>query len=146
MLEAAVEGAGGRVNVLGVTVLTSVSSDDVAEAGYRHEFSTDIRQLVMKRAGMARDAGCAGIVCSGREVQAVRAAFGHTFQTVTPGIRPHGGAVAEEDQSRIVTPVMAIRKGADYLVIGRPIRDAADPRTAVRAIVKEIRTVLDDGA
>jgi orotidine-5'-phosphate decarboxylase len=106
MLEAAVEGAGGRVKVLGVTVLTSVSPGDVAEAGYRKEYSTDIQRLVMKKAGMAKDAGCAGIVCSGREVQAVKTAFGPDFQAVTPGIRPRGGSVTEDDQSRIVTPTI----------------------------------------
>jgi orotidine-5'-phosphate decarboxylase len=142
MLEAAVEGAGGRVKVFGVTVLTSVSPEDVAEAGYRRRYATDIQQLVMKKAHMARDAGCAGIVCSGWEVQTVKTAFGPAFQAVTPGIRPRGDTVAEDDQSRIVTPATAIRQGADYLVIGRPIRDAADPRAAARNIAAEIRTEL----
>jgi len=142
MLEAAVEGARGRVNVLGVTVLTSVSSADVAEAGYREQYSRDLPALVMKKAAMARDTGCAGVVCSGREVRDIKSAFGDDFQAVTPGIRPAGGPVAEDDQSRIVTPAMAIRKGADYLVIGRPIRDAADPRAAARAIAEEIQGEL----
>jgi orotidine-5'-phosphate decarboxylase len=140
MLEAAVEGAGGRVKVLGVTVLTSVSPEDVAAAGYRQRYATDIQQLVMEKARMAKDAGCAGIVCSGREVRSVKAAFGPDFQAVTPGIRPRGAA--EDDQSRIVTPAMAVRQGADYLVIGRPIRDAADPRAAARSIAAEIRTAM----
>jgi orotidine-5'-phosphate decarboxylase len=72
MLDAAVEGSRGRVNVLGVTVLTSVSAVDVAEAGYQDRYSKDLQQLVMKKAAMARDAGCAGVVCSGQEVQASR--------------------------------------------------------------------------
>ena len=146
MLDAAVEGAAGRVKVLGVTVLTSVSPEDVTEAGYRQRYAADIQQLVMKKARMAKDAGCAGIVCSGREVRTVKAAFGPEFQAVTPGIRLRGGAVAEDDQSRIVTPAMAVRQGADYLVIGRPIRDAADPRAAARSIAAEIRAALEGSA
>jgi orotidine-5'-phosphate decarboxylase len=142
MLDAAVEGADRRVNVLGVTVLTSISNADLAEAGYRDRYSVDLQQLVMKKAAMARDAGCAGVVCSGMEVQAIKADFGDGFQAVTPGIRPVAGGVAADDQSRIVTPSMAIRRGADYLVIGRPIRDAADPRAAARAIAAEVQGVL----
>lgn len=142
MLEAAVEGAGGRVNVLGVTVLTSVSPADMAEAGYREPYSRDLQQLVMKKAAMARDAGCGGIVCSGQEVRSIKATFGDGFQAVTPGIRPTGSGVRADDQSRIVAPAMAIRQGSDYLVIGRPIRDAADPREAARAIAAEIREAL----
>ena len=142
MLEAAVEGAGGRLSVLGVTVLTSVSPVDVAEAGYRERYSRDLQQLVMKKAAMARDAGCAGIVCSGQEVQGIKAAFGDGFQAVTPGIRPAGGGITADDQSRIVTPAMAVQRGSDYLVIGRPIRDAVDPREAAREIAAEIQGAL----
>lgn len=142
MLEAAVEGAGGSVRVLGVTVLTSVCSDDLVEAGYREDYSADLRPLVMKKAAMARDAGCAGIVCSGQEVQGVKTALGSDFQTVTPGIRPAGETVTADDQARVVTPAMAIESGADYLVIGRPIRDADDPAAAARAIGDEIQGAL----
>ncbi len=142
MLAAAVEGAGGRVDVLGVTVLTSVSSLDVAEAGYQELYSRDLQQLVMKKTAMARDAGCAGVICSGREVQGIKTAFGNEFQAVTPGIRPAGGGVTADDQSRIVTPAVAIRRGSDYLVVGRPIRDAADPRAAAQAIAAEIQGEL----
>jgi orotidine-5'-phosphate decarboxylase len=144
MLEAAVEGAGGRVNVLGVTVLTSISSNDMVEAGYRARDVGDLQQLVMKKAQMAKNAGCAGVVCSGQEVRGIKMAFGEAFQAVTPGIRPAGGGVAADDQSRIVTPAMAIRRGADYLVIGRPIRDAADPRVAARRIAADIQGVLNE--
>lgn len=142
MLEAAVEGAGDRVHVLGVTVLTSVSSQDLVEAGYRNAYSTDLQQLVIKKAAMAKKAGCAGIVCSGQEVQTVKIALGSDFQAVTPGIRPAGEKVAADDQARVVTPAMAIERGADYLVIGRPIRDAGDPVTAARAIADEIQGAL----
>jgi orotidine-5'-phosphate decarboxylase len=143
MLEAAVEGAGGRVQVLGVTVLTSISPADVAAAGYRDVYADDLQRLVEKKAAMARDAGCAGVVCSGREVQAIKRAFGSDFQAVTPGIRPSSGGVAADDQARVVTPAMAIRRGADYLVIGRPIRDAKDPRSAAQAIAGEIQDALE---
>lgn len=144
MLEAAVEGAAGRVRVLGVTVLTSVAPGDVATAGYQAQYATDLSRLVMKKAAMAKDAGCAGIVCSGQEAQTIRSAFGEGFQLVTPGIRPGGDRVTADDQSRVVTPAMAIQRGADYLVIGRPIRDATDPRTAARAIAEEIRQALTE--
>lgn len=144
MLDAAVEGAAGKVNVLGVTVLTSVSADDVAAAGYREPYATDLQALVMQKARLARDAGCTGVVCSGQEVQKIKSVFKGAFQAVTPGIRPAGKRVTADDQSRIVTPAMAIRRGADYLVIGRPIRDANDPRSAARAIAREIQGALDE--
>ena len=143
MLEAAVEGAGGRVKVLGVTVLTSVAADDLATAGYRQTYCDDLPQLVMKKAAMANASGCDGIVCSGQEVRAVKSAFGPAFQAVTPGIRPAGQGVAADDQARVVTPAMAIRRGADFVVIGRPIRDAQDPVAATQAIAAEIQTALD---
>ncbi|WP_419662806.1 PyrF: orotidine 5'-phosphate decarboxylase [Desulfosarcina variabilis str. Montpellier] len=142
MLEAAVTGAAGKVNVLGVTVLTSVSAEDVKTAGYQEPYYTDLQQLVMKKAVMAKDAGCAGIVCSGHEVQHVKAVLGESFQAVTPGIRLAGKTVSQDDQSRIVTPSMAIERGADYLVIGRPIRDADDPRAAAREIAAQIQLAL----
>lgn len=143
MLEAAVEGAGGRVKVLGVTVLTSISAEDLVQAGYQEAYCADLRQLVMKKAAMAREAGCAGIVCSGQEVGAVKSAFGPDFQAVTPGIRPAGKEISSDDQARVVTPAMAIRSGADYLVIGRPIRDAQDPVAAARDIAAEIQAALN---
>jgi orotidine-5'-phosphate decarboxylase len=143
MLAAAVEGAAGGVKVLGVTVLTSVSAADVGEAGYRQQYTQDVQQLVMKKAAMAKDARLAGVICSGQEVQGVKAAFGDGFLAVTPGIRSQRGGVNADDQSRIVTPAMAIRRGADYLVIGRPIRDADDPRAAAWAIAGEIQGALE---
>lgn len=142
MLDAAVAGTAGKVNVLGVTVLTSVSSSDVAAAGYQDVYSQDLKQLVMKKAAMARDAGCCGVVCSGEEVRSIKAAFGSAFQAVTPGIRLAHSTVRDDDQARIVTPAMAIQSGSDYLVIGRPIRDAVDPRSAARAIAGEIQGAL----
>jgi orotidine-5'-phosphate decarboxylase len=144
MLEAAVEGAGGKVGVLGVTVLTSVSSRDIAEAGFAADYAADMTRLVMKRAEAARTAGCAGIVCSGREAAAVKNAFGPDFLAVTPGIRPAGDQ-SPDDQKRITTPAAAVDLGADYLVVGRPIRDADDPRAAARRIAAEISGALSGG-
>lgn len=137
MLKAAVAGSGGRVKVLGVTVLTSVSGDDIRSAGFTGAFSSDISLLVMKRAVAAKEAGLSGIICSGLEVKSIKAQFGDDFICVTPGIRP-SWEVKPDDQRRVVTPGQAVRDGSDYLVIGRPIRDASDPIAAARRIVGEI--------
>lgn len=143
MLTAAVAGAGGKVGVLGVTVLTSVSGDDLGAAGYRDEYAADIKKLVMKRAAMAVETGCAGIVCSGLEVGALKRRFGRDLVAVTPGIRPEWGQAGNDDQKRVVTPARAIGDGADYLVIGRPIRDADDPVKAAETIADEIKSGLE---
>lgn len=143
MLEAAVEGAKGRVMVLGVTVLTSTSPRDLLETGYGARYVRDLQELVMRKAVLARDAGCDGVVCSGQEVQAIKTAFGDSFLAVTPGIRPHAGRISGDDQFRTVTPAMAVQGGADYVVIGRPIRDAANPQAAAQAIARQIQEVLD---
>ena len=134
MMAAAVSGGGGRVGILGVTVLTSVSEEDIKVAG----FHMDIDMLVAKRAAMAKAAGLSGVVCSGLEVKKIKDACGKNFLCVTPGIRPSWENVGKDDQQRIRTPAGAIRDGADYLVIGRPIRDAANPREAARQIAEEI--------
>jgi orotidine-5'-phosphate decarboxylase len=139
MLEAAVSGSRGQVGVLGVTVLTSVSGKDLASAGFQEAFSEDLSKLVLKRATRARTAGCRGVVCSGFEAAAIKKALGNQFAAVTPGIRPRWSIGEREDQKRIVTPAQAIRNGADYLVIGRPIRDARDPVAAAIRIAEEIR-------
>ncbi|MFP4650506.1 MAG: orotidine-5'-phosphate decarboxylase [Desulfobacterales bacterium] len=137
MLEAAVKGAGKKTGVLGVTVLTSVSGNDLMEAGFDRAYASDPAGLVMKRAQGAYEAGCAGVVCSGREAASIKQRFGTGFVTMVPGIRP-GWAVEDDDQKRVVTPSEAIRNGADYLVIGRPIRDAGDPADAADMIAGEI--------
>ncbi len=142
MLDAAVQGSDGKVGVLGVTVLTSISSIDIRNAGFRTEFSDNLSKLVMKRAGMAKEAGCAGVVCSGLEVKKIKADFGDDFIAVTPGIRPAWEGMQEDDQQRISTPARAVKNGSDYLVIGRPIRNAKDPREAAVKIAGEIETVL----
>jgi orotidine-5'-phosphate decarboxylase len=142
MLEAAVEGSGGKVGILGVTVLTSVSAKDLESAGYRPAFYGDMSYLVLQRARLAREAGCAGVICSGYEAGQIKERFGKDFLAVTPGIRPVWAVTAKEDQRRITTPAQAISAGADYLVIGRPIRDAEDPRRAAVRIAQEIEAVL----
>jgi orotidine-5'-phosphate decarboxylase len=142
MLEAAVSGAKGKVGVLGVTVLTSVASEDIKAAGFREPFYEDLTRLVIERAGMAKAAGCTGIVCSGREVKMIKKTLGRDFIAVTPGIRPVWDDIKTHDQKRVVTPAIAVKNGSDYLVIGRPIRDASNPKEAVLRIVKEIEAVL----
>ena len=137
MLKSAVEGGNGKVGVLGVTVLTSVSGQDITEAGFRPEYGT-VSSLVMKRAEMAKAAGCIGIVCSGQEVSAVKNRFGREFIAVTPGIRPLWDGVSADDQQRITTPAQAVLSGSDYIVIGRPIRNDKDPQAAANRIADEI--------
>ena len=137
MLAAAVAAA-GPVRVLGITVLTSVSAAEARAAGFQEELT----QLVMRRAAAAHAAGCAGIVCSGLEVAGVKARFGREFLAVTPGIRPAWAGAGKDDQARVATPAAAVTAGSDYLVIGRPIRDAADPREAARRVADEIASVI----
>ncbi len=146
MLEAALNGSGGKVAVLGVTVLTSVGASDLKAAGFAGAMSEDVGRLVLHRATLAKDAGCAGVVCSGQEAGLIKAHLGKAFMAVTPGIRPDWGSSPEDDQKRVVTPAMAVSHGADYLVIGRPIRDAADPAAAADRIADEIDRALAVGA
>jgi orotidine-5'-phosphate decarboxylase len=141
MLEAAVEGAGGRVAVLGVTVLTSVSAEDLRSAGFQQEYAERTEELVLLRAEKARRAGCAGVVCSPLEVKGIKARFGKNFLGVTPGVRPSWEAVDGDDQQRVATPEAAVADGADYLVIGRPIRDAKDPAEAADRISRRIEAI-----
>ena len=123
---------GSDLRLLGVTVLTSADDADLAEAGY----GLTAADLVLRRALQARDLGIDGLVMSPREVAAVRAAVGPALAIVTPGIRP--GAMPAGDQKRTATPGEAIRAGADYLVVGRPVTGSADPRASADAIVAEI--------
>ena len=132
-MRAAVEAkAGSGLRILAVTVLTSYDDADLAEAGYR----VSVDDLVVERAHQARDIGVDGIVCSPAEAGPLRLIVGQDMALVTPGVRPAG--IAPNDQKRITTPAQAIAAGADYLVVGRPITDAHDPRTAADAIVREI--------
>lgn len=132
-MKAAVEGArGSKLKVLAVTVLTSYDNDDLAAAGYKFGVS----ELVARRAEQARDLGIDGLVCSPEEAANLRGIVGVNMALVTPGIRPAGSAAG--DQKRIMTPAKAIAAGADYLVVGRPIVEATDPKAAAEAIVAEI--------
>ena len=142
MLEAAVKGGKDKVGVLGVTVLTSVLNQDLESAGFRKIFYDDLTRLVIKRAAMAKQAGCKGIVCSALEVKMIKETLGQDFIAVTPGIRPAWDAHEKNDQRRVTTPARAVENGSDYLVIGRPIRDAKDPKDAAIRIAQEIETVL----
>jgi orotidine-5'-phosphate decarboxylase len=142
MLAAAVEGSKGTVSVLGVTVLTSVCTADLKAAGYRQDFYEDMLHTVMQRAQIAYSAGCAGVICSGLEAARIKKEFGKNFLAVTPGIRPAWTVAEKEDQQRITTPAQAVSAGADYLVIGRPIRDSEDPGQAAARIAAEIEDAL----
>jgi orotidine-5'-phosphate decarboxylase len=131
-MQAAVEARGGALRILGVTVLTSYDENDLKAAGYE----TSVEALVARRAEQARALGVDGLVCSPEEAANVRAIAGAGMALVTPGIRPTGAEAG--DQKRIMTPAAAIAAGADYLVVGRPIVAASDPRAAAEAIVAEI--------
>jgi orotidine-5'-phosphate decarboxylase len=136
-MRAAVQGRGqSKLKLLAVTVLTSWDDDDLKEAGYRMSVS----DLVLKRAVQAKEIGIDGVVASAAEAAAIREEVGAKMLIVTPGIRPAGSDSG--DQKRIVTPMHAIRAGADYLVVGRPVTAAADPKTAAERIVEEISAAL----
>jgi orotidine-5'-phosphate decarboxylase len=121
-----------------VTVLTSVGPEELQQAGLAPELAGDMGALVEHRARTALSAGCDGVVCSGWEARAIKQALGADFLTVTPGIRPAWETIGNDDQRRVMTPAEAVRNGADYIVIGRPIREAGDPREAARRVADEI--------
>jgi len=132
-MRAAIAGAAGSgLRLLAVTVLTSYDDEDLLTAGYRF----GVAEMVRRRAEQAKALGVGGLVASAAEARDIRAAVGGDMILVTPGIRPAGGAAG--DQKRVATPADAIKAGADYLVVGRPVTAAADPRAAAEAIVKEI--------
>ena len=121
-----------RPKLLAVTVLTSLNQDDLKRVGFR----SGVESQVVRLAKLAREAGMDGVVASPQEVARIRKECGRRFLIVTPGIRPPKGAL--DDQKRVLTPEEAIRAGANYLVVGSPIRDAADPAAAARNIVASI--------
>jgi orotidine-5'-phosphate decarboxylase len=139
-MHAAVDARGdSKLRILAVTVLTSYDDADLAAAGY--DFT--VAELVAERAAQARDVGVDGIVCSAAEAQVLRPTLSPGMVLVTPGIRP---AVADaDDQKRIMTPTAAIKAGADYLVVGRPVIAAADPKSAAETIVAEIAAASAGG-
>ena len=132
MLEAAVKSRGPTTKILAVTVLTSLDDNDLTDIGA----TGPIADLVVKRAKLAIAAGCDGVVASPHEVAAIRAIAPQGFLIVTPGVRPTGSASG--DQKRVMTPGQARTVGADMVVVGRPLRDAAEPAEAARKIVDEL--------
>ena len=136
-MKAAVEArAGSDLKILAVTVLTSYDDGDLHAAGYR----LGVSDLVEARAQQAQVLGVDGLVCSPEEAASLHKIVGHQMHLVTPGIRPAGSATG--DQKRIMTPARAIAAGADYLVVGRPVLEAADPKAAADAIQAEIAKAL----
>jgi orotidine-5'-phosphate decarboxylase len=136
-LDAAVRGrAGSKLRLLGVTVLTNLDRDDLKEQGV----DRSPKELAVYRAMLAQEAGFDGVVASGEEAAALRQALGPGVLIVTPGIRPKGAE--RHDQTRSITPAEAIAASADYIVVGRPITRAPDPRAAALAIVEEIALAL----
>ena len=147
IMEAAAANKGDSLKVLGVTVLTSLDRGDLDDLG----FACDIEELVISRARRALEAGCDGVISSGLEVAKLRAEVDSKLLVVTPGIRPVDNkpvgdeweaAMPANDQKRVVTVETAIASGADYIVVGRPIRAAADPRAAAQAIQASITSQM----
>jgi orotidine-5'-phosphate decarboxylase len=138
MLEAAVKEK-GEVKLLAVTVLTSLDRGDLDDLG----FSCDVERLVLSRARRAMEAGCDGVISSGLEAARLKTEFKDRLLVVTPGIRPVDNRPAD-DQKRTVDVGQAFANGADYIVVGRSIREAADPRAAARAIQKTIAKIFSD--
>ncbi|MCX7816964.1 MAG: orotidine-5'-phosphate decarboxylase [Syntrophales bacterium] len=135
ILKAAVEEAEGEIHILAVTVLTSLDEGDIRDLG----FDCSVEDLVLSRARRAIEIGCAGVISSGLEVRRLRQELGEGFVVVTPGIRPVKNV---DDQKRTVDVREAFLNGADYIVVGRPIREAPDPREAVISIQKTIKELF----
>lgn len=140
IMEAAA-GAKGDLKILAVTVLTSLDRGDLTDLG----FECDVQQLVLSRARRALQLGCDGVVSSGLEVRQLRSDVGDKLLVVTPGIRPVDNRTTD-DQKRIVTVDQAFLNGADHIVVGRPIRDAADRRAAALAVQRTIADVFSQAA
>jgi orotidine-5'-phosphate decarboxylase len=137
-IQGAVKGRGSSdLKLFAVTVLTNMDQADIAELGYSDH---TVEQLVLHRAKMALAGGCDGVIASGHEAQAIKA-LGPGLLVITPGIRPDG--YPEDDQKRKTTPADAIAAGADYLVVGRPITDAADPRKAAAEMIAQMQQAFD---
>ncbi|HTI65722.1 MAG TPA: orotidine-5'-phosphate decarboxylase [Gemmatimonadaceae bacterium] len=134
MVRAAVEAGGSACGVLAVTILTSLSSEAIAAAWGRHR--VDVTSEVLRLAGLAARAGAHGVVCSGAEAAAVRAEFGDALAVLVPGVRPAGAPT--QDQARVVTPRAAAECGARYVVVGRMVTAATDPRAAMEAVGREL--------
>ena len=133
VVEAAAEIAGDQLRILAVTVLTSMSQQDLDDSG----MSTPLDELVPRRAGIAIAAGANGVVASGHEAAALRESLGGDALIVTPGIRP-SFAAGTQDQARVMTPRAAFERGASHIVVGRPIIAAADPFGAAKGILRDL--------
>jgi len=138
MMEAAAREK-GEIKILAVTVLTSLDRGDLDDLG----FSCDVERLVLSRARRAMEAGCDGVISSGLEAARLKAEFKDKLLVVTQGIRPVDNR-SVNDQKRTVDAAQAFAGGADYIVVGRPIREAADPRAAAQAIQKTIARIFSD--
>ena len=135
ILRAAVEAKGDRLKILAVTVLTSLDQGDINDLG----FDCNVEQLVLSRARRAFEVGCDGVISSGLEAKGLRESLGENFLVITPGIRPVQNT---DDQKRTVSVEQAFKNGADYIVVGRPIREAEDPFAAAVDIQKRIAKVF----
>ncbi len=144
LLRSVVENNPSGTKILAVTVLTSLESKNLKELGYLDRYVNDITELVLLRARMAKEAGCSGVVCSGLEVEKVKAELGKDFIVVTPGIRPAWSLGGKDDQKRIITPYQTLKNGADYIVVGRPIRAAEKPIEAAKKVLEEIETAISE--
>ena len=138
IMEAAAAERGGKLQVLAVTALTSLDRGDLEDLG----FQCDVEELVLSRARRALEAGCDGVVASGMEAARLRETVGDRLLVVTPGVRPVSNQESD-DQQRVVTVADAFRNGADHIVVGRPIRNAEDPRAAADAIQASIRECFE---
>ena len=140
-IQGAVKGRGSsNLKLFAVTVLTNMDQGDIAELGYTDH---SVEQLVLHRAKKALEAGCDGVIASGHEAKAIKD-LGPRLLVITPGIRPDG--YPEDDQKRKTTPADAISAGADYLVVGRPITGAADPRRAAEEMIAQMQRAFDNRA
>ncbi|MBM4386369.1 MAG: orotidine-5'-phosphate decarboxylase, partial [Deltaproteobacteria bacterium] len=138
MLEGAAkarDASGAGIKLLGVTVLTSMDDGDLEQTGCE----TPVERLVLKRALLARGCGLDGVIASPLEISLIRGECPKPFLIVTPGIRPSSGA--GDDQKRVATPESAVKNGADYIVVGRPVLNAADPAKAAETINSEIMSL-----
>jgi len=137
IMEAAAAEKGADLRLLAVTVLTSLDQNDLQQMG----ITLDVKSLVLQRAQQARNAGCDGVIASGLEAAALREVLGPDMLIISPGIRPAENSSAD-DQKRIVTPAQAFKNGADYIVVGRPIRNANSPRACAESMQAEIAAAV----
>ena len=138
ILKASKEVKDSGLEVLAVTVLTSMGEAQLQDLGS----NLKVGDLVLDRAFRSQQSGCAGVICSGEEIESVKQKCGEAFKVIVPGIRPEWSQIASDDQKRIATPGQAIQSGADLIVVGRPIRDAINPKGAACKIVAEIEESL----